>query len=197
MQPSADDWSTTHCSWRDFEAAGAQSEDERSPQPLGPIGGEDFHATGRALLERSPRHTSQSVPRSVVAHCHKQIESNSPRGNAGRCLESPTSADLLHYIRAMVKRLRGSAMEPHESRDQGTQRVLGVLLRNAMDSASALDIAVTLGCAAELALYPEDAILEQCTTTVRAAGKTTLVGAVWAVRHRCARAGGHGRRFVA
>ena len=114
----------------------------------------------------------------------------------GRCLENPTSTDLLHYIRAMVRRLRGAALELDDDRDYGMERVLGDLLRNAMTYGSALDIAVTLGCAAELSLYPEDAVLEQCTTTVRAAGKTALVGAVWAVRHRCARAGIRRRRFV-
>jgi len=96
----------------------------------------------------------------------------------------------------MAKRLRGAVIEPFENKDERIERLLGVLLRNAMDSSSALDIVVTLGCAAELSFYPEDVILEQCTTTVRAAGKTTLVGAVWAVRHRCARAGNHRRRFA-
>lgn len=157
-----------------------------------------IHAVAaRALLERVPQPTFPSQWRSDRVHRHESKDSVAPLGTAGRCRENPTSADLLHYIRAMVKRLRGAPIEPPESRDQGAKRVLGKLLRNAIDSASALDIVVTLGCAAELSLFPEDAILEQCTTTVGAAGNTTLMGAMWAVRHRCARAGNHYRRFTA
>lgn len=132
-----------------------------------------------------------------MVDCPEPIKANAPRGTIGRCIENPTSADLLHYIRAMVKRLRLATVEPDESQDQRMERVLGKLLRNAMDSASVLDIVVTLGCAAELSLYPDDAVLEQCTMAVRRAGKKTLLGAVWAVRHRCARAGDRRRRFAA
>ncbi|WP_349608635.1 MULTISPECIES: hypothetical protein [Cupriavidus] len=118
-----------------------------------------------------------------------------PAKQLGTCAD-PKSADLLHYIRAMVRRLRAAATEPHRVHDQSIERHLATLLRHAIDSSSALDIVVTLGCAAELSLYPEETILEQCTSAVRAAGKSTLVGALWAVRHRCARAGEDRRRFV-
>ncbi|MGO4328956.1 hypothetical protein AB4Z48_37095 [Cupriavidus sp. 2TAF22] len=186
-------------------AQGQVAEAERtqpSPECTSAISGqicsdEIYVDTDRTLSEWPVRHASQTAPQLGMVHFAKSIKTDVPRGTVGRCVENPTSADLLHYIRAMVKSLRRAANESDESRDEGTERVLGALLRNAMDSASVLDIVVTLGCAAELSLYPEDAVLEQCTTAVRAAGKTALVGAVWAVRHRCARAGDSRRRFAA
>ncbi|SPA43863.1 conserved hypothetical protein [Cupriavidus taiwanensis] len=113
----------------------------------------------------------------------------------GRADMPCTPAELLHRIRAMLKQLSFDEASAAKTEASGIERRLATRLSQAIAVGSALEIAVVLGCGAELSLFPDDAVLERCTTTVRTAGQCTLVGAIWAVRHRCVRGGGAVRRF--
>ncbi|MDK2658342.1 SRS domain-containing protein [Cupriavidus consociatus] len=95
----------------------------------------------------------------------------------------------------MLKQLGVDEGNASKTEESGIERRLAARLRQAIAVGSALEITVTLGCAAELSMFPDDAVLERCTATVRTAGQCTLVGAIWAVRHRCARGGEAVRRF--
>jgi hypothetical protein len=86
----------------------------------------------------------------------------------------------------MDPRADGSAIE----------RRLSSLLRHALVTRSPFDIALVLGSAAELMLFPEHDVLEECTAAVQSAEQQALRGLVWAVRHRSARGGRYVRRFA-
>ncbi|WP_354683290.1 hypothetical protein [Cupriavidus necator] len=103
----------------------------------------------------------------------------------------PTSGELLHFIRAAVARLRVDAAD-----GPAIERRLAVLLRHALATGSSFDIALVLGSAAELMLFPEPEILDQCTAAVQQGNQQTLRGLVWAVRHRSMRGGRGVRRFA-
>lgn len=106
-----------------------------------------------------------------------------------------TSAELLHRIRAMLKQLFFDEASAGKTAESGIERRLATRLRQAIATGSALEITVVLGCGAELSMFPDDGVLERCTAAVRTAGQCTLAGAIWAVRHRCARGGRAVRRF--
>ncbi|WP_240746100.1 hypothetical protein [Cupriavidus oxalaticus] len=76
------------------------------------------------------------------------------------------------------------------------ERRLSSLLRHALATGSPFDIALVLGSAAELMLFPEQEVLEQCTAAVQQADQQALRGLVWAVRHRSMRSGKGVRRFA-
>lgn len=106
-----------------------------------------------------------------------------------------TQIDMLHSIRASVRQIQREAGHGHCPSALGVERRLSALLGRAILTRSALDIAIVLGSAAELMMFPEEAILEQCTATVDAAGQRALRSVVWTVRHRCRKAGRHSHRF--
>ena len=106
-----------------------------------------------------------------------------------------TPADLLHRIRAMLRQLCIDEASTSKAGESGIERRLATMLKQAIAVGSALDITVALGCGAELSMFPDDAVLDRCTATVRMAGHCTLAGALWAVRHRCTRGGEAARRF--
>uniref|UniRef100_UPI003F49285C hypothetical protein n=1 Tax=Cupriavidus yeoncheonensis TaxID=1462994 RepID=UPI003F49285C len=103
----------------------------------------------------------------------------------------PGSSELLHRIRASVARIRMDA-----ANGAGIERRLSSLLRHALVAGSPFDIALVLGSAAELMLFPEQEVLEQCTAAVQQADQQALRGLVWAVRHRSMRSGQGVRRFT-
>ncbi len=70
------------------------------------------------------------------------------------------------------------------------------LLRHALARRSPLDIALVLGSAAELMLFPEQDVLEQCTAAVQQGNQQALRALVWAVRHRSMLGGAGARRFA-
>lgn len=76
------------------------------------------------------------------------------------------------------------------------ERRLSSLLRHALAIGSPFDIALVLGSAAELMLFPEQEVLEQCTAAVQQVDQQALRGLVWAVRHRSMRSGKSVRRFA-
>lgn len=110
---------------------------------------------------------------------------------AGTRERQRTSGELLHFIRASVARIRKDAAD-----GAAIERRLSSLLRHALAAGSPLDIALVLGSAAELMLFPEQAILEQCTAAVQQGNQQALRGLVWAVRHRSVRGGRSVRRFA-
>ncbi len=103
----------------------------------------------------------------------------------------PGSSELLHRIRASVARIRVDA-----ANGAGIERRLSSLLRHALAAGSPFEIALVLGSAAELMLFPEPEVLEQCTAAVQQADQQALRGLVWAVRHRSMRSGTGARRFA-
>ncbi|WP_018313050.1 hypothetical protein [Cupriavidus sp. UYPR2.512] len=105
-------------------------------------------------------------------------------------------AEMLHHIRAAVRAIQSEARQQKHDDVNGMTRRLGHLLALAIQHESPLDIAVILGSAAELRYFPDDAAFEHCTRTVQRHGGKAMRAVVWAVRHRCARAGAGHRRFV-
>lgn len=76
------------------------------------------------------------------------------------------------------------------------EKRLSSLLKHALLTSSSFDIALILGSAAELKLFPEPHVLEQCTAALQESNQPALRGLVWAVRHRSAKGGKNVRRFV-
>ncbi len=106
-------------------------------------------------------------------------------------------AEMLHHIRAAVRAIQSEARQQRPDDGNAVTRRLSRLLALAIQQESPLDIAVILGSAAELRYFPDDVAFERCTRTVQRRGGKAMRAVVWAVRHRCARAGGAGhRRFV-
>lgn len=108
----------------------------------------------------------------------------------------PTAKDMLHFIRASVDRIRKDAASDPKADGAAIERRLSCLLRQALVTRSPFEIALVLGSAAELMLFPEQEVLEQCTAAVQEAGQQALRGLVWAVRHRSIRGGRSVRRFA-
>lgn len=105
-------------------------------------------------------------------------------------------AEMLHYIRAAGRGLRSQARRHSPGDPNAVIRRLSRLLALAIQQESPLDIAVILGSAAELLYFPDDVAFERCTRTVQRHGDKAMRAVVWAVRHRCARAGAGTQRFV-
>ncbi len=108
----------------------------------------------------------------------------------------PTAKDLLHFIRASVASIRKEVAADLRADGKAIERRLSSLLRHALDTESPFEIALVLGRAAELMLFPEQEVLEQCTAAVQKANQQALRGLVWAVRHRSIRGGQYTRRFA-
>nr|CCA87754.1 conserved hypothetical protein [Ralstonia syzygii R24] len=102
---------------------------------------------------------------------------------------------MLHFIRASVASIRKDAAEDLQADGAAIERCLSSLLRHALVTRSPFHIALVLASAAELMLFPEQEVLEQCTAAVQKADQQALRGLVWAVRHRSIRGGRHVRRF--
>ncbi|CAG2134904.1 hypothetical protein D3C81_1348350 [compost metagenome] len=100
--------------------------------------------------------------------------------------DSLSTSELLHRIRACVKDVRHGARGA-DDRDHAVQQRLENLLRNAIAARSISEMAVALGSAAELRVFPAEADLERCTEAVKASGATVLRALIWTVRHRHAR----------
>ncbi|WP_454752928.1 hypothetical protein [Cupriavidus necator] len=103
---------------------------------------------------------------------------------------------MLHYIRAAGRGIRSRARRHSQDDPDAVMRRLSRLLALAIQQESPLDIAVILGTAAELLYFPDDVAFERCTRTVQSHGDKAMRAVVWAVRHRCARAGAGTQRFV-
>ncbi len=119
-----------------------------------------------------------------------------PRVSASSWGGQPTANEMLHCIRASVDSIRNDAARDVQADGNGIERRLSSLLRHALMARSPFDIALVLGSAAEFRLFPEQAVLEQCTAIVQKANHQALRGLVWAVRHRCMNGGRNVRRFV-
>lgn len=107
----------------------------------------------------------------------------------------PTAKDMLHFIRASVESIRKDAATDRLADGAAIERRLSSLLRHALMMRSPFEIALVLGSAAELMLFPEHDVLEQCTAAVQKANQQALRGLVWAVRHRSILGGRNVRRF--
>ncbi|WP_260427990.1 MULTISPECIES: hypothetical protein [Burkholderia] len=103
---------------------------------------------------------------------------------------------MLHFIRASVESIRKDAAHDRLADGSVVERRLSSLLRHALMTRSPYEIALVLGSAAELMLFPENDVLERCTAAVQKADQQTLRDLVWAVRqHRRIRGGRRVRRF--
>lgn len=105
-------------------------------------------------------------------------------------------AEMLHFIRAAGRGLQSQARRHSQGDPDVVVRRISRLLALAIQQESPLDIAVILGTAAELLYFPDDEAFERCTRTVQSYGDKAMRAVVWAVRHRCARAGAGTQRFV-
>lgn len=105
-------------------------------------------------------------------------------------------AEMLHHIRAAVRAIQTEVRRQNPDDRNAVTRRLSRLLALAIQQESPLDIAVLLGSAAELRCFPDDQAFERCTRTVQSRGGKAMRAVVWAVRHRCARAGAANERFV-
>nr|WP_315591850.1 hypothetical protein [uncultured Cupriavidus sp.] len=94
-----------------------------------------------------------------------------------------STSELLHRIRACVKDVTTQARR-EDNLEQAVQQRLDRLLRNAIASQSLSEIAVALGSAAELRIFPEASVLEGCTEALRTSRVSVLRALVWTVRHR-------------
>lgn len=108
----------------------------------------------------------------------------------------PTAKEMLHFIRASVQGIRRDAANDLQTDGTAIERRLSSLLRHALVTRSPFEIALVLGSAAELTLFPEPDILDQCTAAVQKANQQALRGLVWAVRHRSRLSGESARRFA-
>ncbi|MFJ1259154.1 hypothetical protein [Cupriavidus sp. CuC1] len=108
----------------------------------------------------------------------------------------PTATDMLHCIRASVRQIQRETGNSHHDTTLEIERRLGWLLGQAMVTRSPFDIAIVLGSGAELMMFPDAPTLDQCAAAVDAAGQRALRSVVWAVRHRCSKAGHRVRRFT-
>lgn len=101
-------------------------------------------------------------------------------------LRNHSPSELLSCIRALAGSLRNVAGCPR-------QHVIA-LINGAMAAASPREVAVVLGAAAELGIYPDSASLDRCHDLVQCTSDEVAVRAVvWVVRHRLARHRSQGR----
>lgn len=103
-----------------------------------------------------------------------------------RSIHSLSTSDLLHRVRASVDDMRYHA-RAEAGNEHALQQQLEKLLHSAMCAQSPSDIAVALGCAAELQLFPDQAVLDSCTETICKSDVGVLRAMIWTVRHRYAR----------
>lgn len=108
----------------------------------------------------------------------------------------PTATEMLHCIRASVRQIQRETGNARHDTTLEIERRLGWLLGRAMVTRSPFEIAIVLGSGAELMMFPDAPTLEQCAAAVDAAGQRALRSVVWAVRHRCNKAGRGVRRFA-
>lgn len=88
-------------------------------------------------------------------------------------------ADLLSCIRALAGSLRSATGCPR-------QRV-GALIDGAVAARSPREIAVVLGAAAELRIFPDTRALDRCHDVVQCTDDVAVRAVLWVVRHRLAR----------
>ncbi|WP_349605310.1 MULTISPECIES: hypothetical protein [Cupriavidus] len=100
-------------------------------------------------------------------------------------LRNHSPSELLSCIRALAGSLRNVAGCPR-------QHVIA-LINGAMAAASPREVAVVLGAAAELGIYPDTASLDRCHDLVQCTDEVAVRAVVWVVRHRLARQRSHGR----
>ncbi len=103
-----------------------------------------------------------------------------------RTSETLSTSELLHRVRACVKDVTTHARVADDL-DLAVRQQLDRLLRNAIAAQSLPEIAVALGSAAELHIFPDAAVLDRCTDALRTSGASALRALVWTVRHRHAR----------
>lgn len=94
-------------------------------------------------------------------------------------LRTQSPADLLSGIRALAGSLRNVAGCPR-------QRV-GALIDGALAGGSPREIAVVLGAAAELRIFPDTASLDRCHDVMQGTDDVAVRSVLWVVRHRLAR----------
>lgn len=104
--------------------------------------------------------------------------------------------EMLQHIRAASRMVRQQAKEGAADPRVTEMLHFSRLLSMAIRQASAFDIAVVLGSAAELRWYPDDRALDLCTQAVEGAGNAAFRAVVWTVRHRRDQGTPHARRFV-
>jgi len=74
-------------------------------------------------------------------------------------------------------------------------RILASSLVDALQRRSTRDVAVVLGSAAELQMFPDEALFEWSREVVESDEVYICRGVYWAVRHRCSRTAKTNRRF--
>ena len=104
--------------------------------------------------------------------------------------------DVLHLLRGTLEAIRKDASQALHADPAALEKRLSNLLEHALLANSHVDIALILGCAAELMLLPETHVLEKCTAILQASNQPALRGLVWATRHKSMKWAKHIRRFA-
>lgn len=104
------------------------------------------------------------------------------------------TAQLFHLIRASAVRIRKAARPTTSTYEADLGRILASLLVGALSVRSATDVAIILGSAAELQMYPDDELFDW-SNEVLEREDLHLRGIYWTVRHRCSRGSTQARRF--
>lgn len=104
------------------------------------------------------------------------------------------TTQLFHLIRASAIRIRKAAGPTASAYESELGRILASLLVGALSVRSATDVAVILGSAAELQMYPDDGLFDW-SNEVLEREDLHLRGIYWTVRHRCNRGNAQAKRF--
>lgn len=104
------------------------------------------------------------------------LRSNMHRTTANRAVGSPpTATEILHRIRARVKQVMRDSARQH-TQSASIELLFAELLKQAIAAQSPFEITVALGSAAELMIFPDERLLEECTNTVEITGHYSLRG---------------------
>lgn len=104
--------------------------------------------------------------------------------------------EVLHLFRGTLEAIRRDAAQALHADPAALEKRLSSLLQHALLTNSHVDIALILGCAAELMLFPETHVLEKCAAVLQASNQPALRGLAWAARHKSVKGGKHIRRFA-
>ena len=119
-----------------------------------------------------------------------------PTGNIDTAGRPLALKEVLHLFRGTLEAIRREAAHSLHADPTALEKRLSTLLQHALLTNSHVDIALILGCAAELMLLPETHALEKCAAVLQASNQPALRGLVWAARHKSVKQGKPIRRFA-
>jgi hypothetical protein len=109
--------------------------------------------------------------------------------------ENSCTTQLFHLIRAAAQRVRREAQSDRITYDWELREILASSLVGALQRGSPMEVAIALGSAAELQMFPDEALFDWSREVLKQNGQALCRGVYWAVRHRCTRSASAARRF--